>query len=80
MIVWISKYALSGGITKHDAEIMNGYAYPGSPFMSHIGFLLGKDAHGTEEGAIRAAEEMRIKKIAALKKQISKLEGMRFGK
>lgn len=35
---------------------------------------------GTEEGAIRAAEAMRIKKIAALKKQIAKLEGMRFGK
>ena len=79
MIVWISKYALSAGITKHDAKISNGYAYPGAPFMSYVGFKLGKDAHDTEEGAIRAAEAMRIKKIAALKKQIAKLESMRFG-
>ena len=40
---------------------------------------MGKDAHDTREGAIRAAEEQRIKKIAALKKQIAKLESMRFG-
>lgn len=79
MIVWISKYALSAGITKHDAEISNGYAYPGAPFMSYVRFNLGKDAHETEEGAIRAAEAMRIKKIAALKKQIANLESMRFG-
>lgn len=80
MIVWISKYALSDGITKHDAKISGPYAYPGAPFVSCASFLLGKDAHDTEEGAIRAAEAIRVKKIAELKKQIAKLESMRFGK
>ena len=80
MIVWVSKYALTSGITKHEAKIKGCYAYPGAPFFSYASFRLGKDAHDTEEGAIRAAEAMRIKKIAALKKQLSKLESMRFGK
>jgi len=80
MIVWVSKYALTSGITKHEAKIKGCYAYPGAPFFSYASFRLGKEAHVTEEGAIRAAEAMRIKKIAALKKQLSKLESMRFGK
>ena len=79
MNVWITKYALTAGITKHDAKIKDDYAFPGAPFMSYVGFRLGKDAHDTEEGATRAAEELRINKIAALKKQIAKLERMRFG-
>lgn len=78
MIVWISKYALSTGITKHDAEIRGDDAYPGSPFMSFVSFRIGKDAHETKEGAIRAAEVQRLKKIAALKKQLAKLESMQF--
>ena len=78
MIIWISKYALSAGITKHDAEVKYGSAYPGAPFMSYVSFKLGKDAHETLEGAVRAAEAQRVKKIAALKKQIAKLEKMRF--
>lgn len=78
MIVWISKYALSSGITKHEAKIERGYAYPGAPFMSYASFKLGTEAHDTVEGAIAAAEAMRIKKIASLKKQIAKLEKMSF--
>ena len=78
MIIWISKYALSAGITKHDAEVKDGSAYPGSPFMSYVSFKLGKDAHETLEGAVCAAEAQRVKKIAALKKQTARLEKMRF--
>lgn len=76
--VWISKYALTGGITEHMAEIKNGAAYPGAPFMSFTSFTLGKEAHLTREEAIKAAEVMRKKKLAALKKQIAKLETMEF--
>lgn len=76
--VWISKYALTGGITEHMAEIKNGAAHPGAPFMSFIGFTLRKEAHLTREEAIKAAEAMRKKKLAALKKQIAKLETMEF--
>lgn len=45
--IWLSKYALSGGITEHVADIRDGQAYPGAPFMSYTGFKLGKDAHET---------------------------------
>jgi hypothetical protein len=76
--VWLSKYALSGGISEYQAEIRDGKAYPGKPFMSFTAFQLGKDAHETKEGAIAAAEAARKKKVAALKKQIAKLEVMEF--
>ena len=68
--VWISKYALSGGITEHIAEIRNGYAYPGSQFARFFGFTVGKDAHLTREGAVAAAELMRKNKLDSMKKQI----------
>lgn len=76
--VWISKHALSGGITEHMAEIRDGYAYPGAPFMSFYGFTIGKDAHLTRDGAVTAAEAMRKKKLASMKKQMAKLEAMKF--
>lgn len=76
--VWISKYALSCGVEEYQAEIRNGVAYPGKPFMSFTGFEIGKDAHHTKDGAIAAAEIMRKKKLSALKKQIDKLEAQKF--
>ena len=79
MIVWISKYALSSGITKHDAKIDDKWAVRGDPFSPCVYFRLGRDAHTTEAAAIQAAEAQRVKKIASLKKQIAKLERMRFG-
>ena len=79
MIVWISKYALSSGITKHDAKIDGEWAVPGDPFAPYVYFKLGRDAHATEAAAIQFAEAQRVKKIASLKKQIAKLENMRFG-
>lgn len=80
MIVWITKYALTKGILKADAEISpsGGYAY----------FRLGRDHYGSvvgpenwrdsEADAIARAESMRAKKIAALKNQIAKLEQLNF--
>ncbi|MGE0278428.1 MAG: hypothetical protein AB7R40_23780 [Nitrospiraceae bacterium] len=37
-----------------------------------------KDWHETAEAALAQADAMRLKKIASLKKQIAKLEAMRF--
>lgn len=76
--VWISKYALSSGIAEHKAEIRDGKAYPGAPFMSFTSFTLGKDAHETREAAIATAKISCKKKVAALKKQIAKLEATTF--
>jgi hypothetical protein len=77
--VWISKYALTGGITEHMAEIRNGDAFPGAPFMNFMSFAIGKDAHLTRDGAVVAAEAMRKKKLAAMKKKMAKIEAMTFG-
>jgi hypothetical protein len=65
------------------------YTYPGGIlFVKEIANLdiLVKKYHGegiewhrTEAEAIARAEEMRIAKIASLKKQIAKLEKMKFG-
>lgn len=76
--VWISKYALASGITEHEAEVRDGAAFPGEPFASFVWFTMGKDAHETREAAVAAAEQMRVKKIASLKKQLANLEAMRF--
>lgn len=81
MRVWISKYALSGGITEHDCEPPEGedrYVRPGAPFMSYVSFKLGAEAHETREEAVKAAHAARVKKIASLHKQIAKLEKMTF--
>ena len=43
MIVWISKYALSSGITKHDAKIDDKRAVRGDPFSPCVYFKLGRD-------------------------------------
>ena len=78
MKIWITKYALSGGISEHEAEIRGSSAYPGKPFASYVGFTIGTDAHVTKEAAVAAAEKMRVKKIASVKKQLVKLENLRF--
>lgn len=79
MKVWITKYALTTGIFEMTAEITE----HGSAYDMHSSFPTyyhgeGKEWHKTKESAIARAEEMRHKKIASLKKQIEKLEGMKF--
>ncbi len=76
--VWSSKYALTAGITEHQAEIKGDSAYPGAPFASFVGFVMGEDAHESREAAAAAADVARKKKIAALEKQIGKLKAMKF--
>lgn len=79
MKVWITKYALTTGIFEMTAEITE----HGSAYDMHSSFPTyyhgeGKEWHKTKESAIARAEEMRQKKIASLKKQIEKLEGIKF--
>lgn len=81
MKIWISKYALSSGITEHECDPpKNGSdrVYPGEPFAGYVSFTLGHDAHATREDAAKAADAVRIKKIASMRKQISKLEKLSF--
>lgn len=72
---WISKYALTEGIQEVEGDLSQGeYVYYGS----HGQAKLGRDAHVDESKARAASESMRKKKIASLKKQIAKLEAMKF--
>lgn len=81
MKVWITKYALSSGITEADAEVCldvndgmvrihrnaSSYDYFHKPYW-----------HETREEAVAHAESMRVKKIESLKKNITKLEKTKF--
>lgn len=77
MKVWISKYALSEGITEDEARQSLDGEWVDCSTKGYI-LKLGRHAHLTREAAVRAAEIMRVKKIASIKKQLAKLEAMRF--
>lgn len=79
--VYITKYALSTGIEKINTELCesdidNRYYVQ----IAYNKYYIGIDAFTVESQAIEKAEEMRIKKIASLKKQIEKLEKLNFKK
>ncbi len=77
MKVWITKYALTQGVREASGSIY----YRSSNYLKADGFpwLITKpDWHATKKEAIARAEEMRQKKILSLKKQIAKLEKLRF--
>lgn len=77
-IYWVSKYALTDGVMTANGDP---YVFD-ERFINLDGrwssFRLGRDVHTTEAEAKKAAESMRLKKIASLKKQIAKLEELKF--
>lgn len=80
MKVWITKYAL----TKWIIEAVGEFVTSDSVGISNRDLCLPTrwfykgEWHSNKQSAIKKAEEMRQKKIASLKKQIEKLEEMRF--
>lgn len=81
--VWITKYALTYGIEEKEAErctdINNDMVtIINKDTMNEFYHGEGKEWHLSKESAINKAEEMRNKKIGSLKKQIAKLENMKF--
>lgn len=80
MKVWITKYALTDGIIEEEAEPCGKdmIAVRNERALSSYFHGEGKNWHKTKESAIAKAEEMREKKIASLKKQIDKLEKIKF--
>lgn len=82
MKIWVTKYALTQGVFEDDAEpstVSNGLVV-----LRQRGNLClhgdGREWHRTRESALRRADAMRKAKIAALKKQIAKLESIDFAK
>ncbi len=82
MKVWITKYALSIGVYEADGELREtaGKFYMvvkgDNPF--HMDVFYEKEWHYTKKLAIARAEEMRIKKLQSLNKQIKKLSALKF--
>lgn len=78
MIVFSTKCALSKGVEEYRCnppQEGSEYVRPEGCFSS---LRLGKDAHKTREEAVKAAEKMRVKKIASLRKQIERLDSLTF--
>lgn len=71
---WVTRYALTTGIEMVDGKT------DGDGYLSYgeYSYASGNDWHHTREAAVKRAEEMRLKKIASVKKQLEKLEKMRF--
>lgn len=82
MKVWVSKYALTEGIEEFgDAELgpTGAYVRVGPPtYGTRRVEYFGRDAHETREAAVADAERRRVAKIASLKRQIARLEALRF--
>lgn len=79
MKVWISKYALTIGLYEVEVELSNtspGMVCEKNNMVFYHGE--GKEWHRTKEDAVKRAEEMKIRKIDSLKRQIKKIENMKF--
>lgn len=70
---YITKYALSGGLSSMEAAPRDGYIY-----QSWTSFKVGRDAFLEKQEALADCEARRLKKIASLRKQIAKLEKLTF--
>ena len=78
MKVWITKYALTDGIVEKEVYSKDSLYIIFTDGSYDFVKNEGKHWHINKDSAIKRAEEMRQKKIASLKKQIEKLEEMRF--
>lgn len=85
MKVWITKYALTDGII--EAEHVPGVTEDGKEYAFFVDennqinahfYIPYEELFWDKNSAIVKAEEMRQKKIESLKKQIDKLERIRF--
>ena len=77
--IYITKYALSSGILEKEARIEDyGNGHLRAFVNGYSSYEIGSEAFLTKEDALKNAEERRLKKIESLKKQIEKLEVLRF--
>ena len=85
MKVFISKWALTGGIEEAGGIIVRGSS--GTEYFKQARggaaaplLTVGKDVHATREAAVKAAEFLRERKLASLRRQIAKIESLDFNK
>jgi hypothetical protein len=79
LTVFVTKYALTDGIQEKQVTLNESFPnmVTGSGMFEHY-HGEGKNWHRTRVGAIKRAEDMRVKKIESLQKSIKKMEQMRF--
>lgn len=78
--VFITKYALTVGIKEIETDIIRG-RFENREYViddSYSYFRIGENAFTDKSEALKKAEEMKIRKIASLRKQIEKLEKLSF--
>lgn len=78
MKVYITKYALTQGIFEKEAEDRGDEVIKTVDEWPALFHGEGKEWHRTKESAVKRAEEMKIKKIQSLGKQIEKLKNLKF--
>lgn len=78
--VYITKYALTKGILEKEARVSDFGCGRLRAFCNgdYSSYGIGSEAFYTLEEALNIAEERRNKKIESLKKQINKLENLKF--
>ena len=83
MRVWITKYALTSGIQEREVKQVcptNQNMIELAPLDGECGPILfwKPHWHETREAAAAQAENMRVKKLTSLRRQIRKMEALRF--
>ena len=83
MKAYVSKYALTGGVSEVEGAIVTGtsgttYFKPAGQRHTPLLLIVGKEVHETREAAVEAAEFLRARKLASLRRQISKIESISF--
>ena len=82
MKIWNSKYALTEGLIEQEGEefgeVGSSIIRVGSPLRKEYLYGEGKEWHRTRESALARAEVMRRAKIASVRKQLARLEALRF--
>lgn len=78
--MWITKYALTGGLIKMSAPQDAGDGYVRDAFKrnEYKLYKLSRDVFADEAAAKFDANQRRLKKIAALEEQIAELKKMTF--
>lgn len=78
MRVYLTKYALSKGIQECEGDIDLDRFVPDGFAKVTYSWHYKPDWHISKESAIVRAEQMRLLKIKSLKKQLNKLETLKF--
>ena len=76
--VFITKYALTKGLIECEMEVKGNQCYGKPPGYYYMVSFFGEDFYLDKELALHDCENRRIKKIESLKKQINKLENLKF--